>query len=119
MGSKAWNERFLECDWNGHEFGEKRRRPLPEFMNTADKGRQAHHNKFFALFHRKVVEGRLKIVIDSTLGYSLTYYHTVKGSIYKECVNEKRTKKDFRLLNDADMQQYIISFYIQFIYSNE
>ena len=74
MGSKAWNERFLECDWNGHEFGEKRHRPLPEFMNTEDKGRQAHHNKFFALFDRKVAEGRLSDVIDSTLGYTLTYF---------------------------------------------
>ena len=91
-------------EWNRHEFGEERRRPLPEFMNMADKGRQAHHNKFFALFDRKEAEGRLKIVIDSTLGYFLTYYHTVEGSMYKGWTNEKRTKKDFRLMNDADMQ---------------
>ena len=37
VGSKAWNERFLEYEWNGHEFGDKRGRPLPEFMNTVEK----------------------------------------------------------------------------------
>ena len=36
VGSKAWNERFLEYEWNGHEFGEKCRRPLPESMNTVE-----------------------------------------------------------------------------------
>ena len=101
-------------EWNGHEFGEKRCRPLHEFVNTAHKGRQAHH-KFFNLFDRHVAERRLKIVIDSTHGYFLTYYHTVEGRMYKGWMNEKRTKKDFRLMNDADMQQHIISFYIIFI----
>ena len=24
VGSKAWNEQYLEYEWNGHEFGEKR-----------------------------------------------------------------------------------------------
>ena len=24
-GSKVWNERYLEYEWNGHEFGEKRK----------------------------------------------------------------------------------------------
>ena len=37
VGSKAWNERFLEYEWNGHEFGEKRNVRLPEFMNTVEK----------------------------------------------------------------------------------
>ena len=23
VGSKTWNERFLEYEWNGHEFGDK------------------------------------------------------------------------------------------------
>ena len=32
VGSKSWNERYLEYEWNGHEFSEKRRRPLPEFI---------------------------------------------------------------------------------------
>ena len=22
VGSKAWNERYLEYEWNGHEFGD-------------------------------------------------------------------------------------------------
>ena len=75
---------------------------MPEFINTVEKRRQARRNKFFALFDRKVAEGRLSDVIDSTLGYSLTYYHTVDGNMYKEWMNEKRTKKDFRLMNDDD-----------------
>ena len=37
VGSKTWNERFLEYEWNGHEFCDKRSRPLPEFMNTVEK----------------------------------------------------------------------------------
>ena len=40
VGSKTWNERYLEYEWNGHEFGEKRSRPLPEFMNTVEKRRR-------------------------------------------------------------------------------
>ena len=40
--SKAWNERYLEYEWNGHNFGEKRSRPLPEFMNTVKKRHQTH-----------------------------------------------------------------------------
>ena len=39
VGSIAWNERFLEYEWNGHEFGDKRGRPLPEFMSTVEKRR--------------------------------------------------------------------------------
>ena len=73
---------------------------LPELINTVEKRCQTRRNKFFALFDRKVAEGRLSDVIDSTLGYALTYYHTVEADKYKECMNEKRTKKDFRLKND-------------------
>ena len=102
VGSRTWNERYLEYEWNEHEFSDKHRRPLPEFMNTVKKRRQTRRNKFFALFDRKVVEGRLSDVIDSTLGYTLTYYHTVDRNMYKEWMNEKRTKKDFRLKNNDD-----------------
>ena len=73
VGSKAWNERFLEYEWNGHEFGEKRSRPLPEFMNTVEKRRR---NKF-ARFDRKVTEGRLSDVIDSTLYRICTHSRTI------------------------------------------
>ena len=94
VGSETWNERFLEYEWNGHGFGDKRGRPLPEFMNTVEKRREMRRNKAFARFDRKVAEGRLSDVIDSSLGYALTYYHTVQGDMYKEWVKEKRTKKD-------------------------
>ena len=53
-GSKAWNERYLEYEWNGHEFGDKRSRPLPEFMNKVEKKRHARHNMAFERFDRKV-----------------------------------------------------------------
>ena len=100
VGSKTWNERYLEYEWNGHEFGDKRNRPLPEFMNTAlpefmntvEKRREARRNKAFERFDRKVAEGRLNDVVYSTLGYALTYYHTVEGDMYKDWMNEKRTK---------------------------
>ena len=98
VGSKTWNERYLEYEWNGHEFSGKRSRSLPEFMNTVEKRRRNR----FARFDRKVAEGYLSDVIDSTLGYALTYYHTVDGDNYKEWMYEKRTKKDFRLKNDDD-----------------
>ena len=107
VGSKTWNERFLEYEWNGHEFGDKRGRPLPEFMNTVEKRREARRNKAFARFDRKVAEGRLSDVINSSLGYALTYYHTVEGDMYKEWMNEKRTKKDFRLKNDDDKRLWV------------
>ena len=107
VGSKAWDERFLEYEWNGHEFGDKRSRPLPEFMNMVEKRREARRTKLFALFDRKVAEGRLNDVINSSLGYVLTYYHTVEGNMYKEWVKEKRTKKDFRLNNDDDNRLWV------------
>ena len=37
VGSKTWNERYLEYEWDGHKFGEKRSRPLPEFMNGGEE----------------------------------------------------------------------------------
>ena len=64
-------------------------------------------NKAFERFDRKVSQGRLSDVIDSTLGYALTYYHTVQGDMYKEWVKEKRTKKDFRLNNDDDNRLWV------------
>ena len=102
VGNKTWNERYLEYEWNGHEFSGERHRPLLEFMNMVEKRRETRRNKFFALFDFKVAEGRLLDVIDSILGYALTYYHTIDGNMYKEWMNEKRTKKDFRLKNDDD-----------------
>ena len=107
VGSKAWNERFLEYEWNGHEFGDKRGRPLPETMYTVEKRREARRSKFFARFDRKVSEGRLSDVINSSLGYALMYYHTADGDMYKEWVKEKRTKKDFRLNNDDDNRLWV------------
>ena len=76
-------------------------------MNTVEKRRETRRNKFFALFDRKVIEGRLSDVIQSSLGCALTYYHTVDGNMYKEWMNEKRTKKDFRLKNDDDKRLWV------------
>ena len=107
MRSKAWNERYLEYEWNGHEFGEKRKRHLPAYLNTVEKRREMRRNKVFERFDRKVAEGRLSDVINSSLGYALTYYHTVEGDMYKEWMKEKRTKKDFRLNNDDDKRLWV------------
>ena len=81
VGIKIWNERYLEYDWNGHEFGEKRQRHLPAYLNTVEKGREMRRNKAFERFDRKVSQGCLSDVIDSSLGYALTYYHTVEGDM--------------------------------------
>ena len=62
---------------------------------------------FFALFDCKVAEGRLSDVIQSSLGYAPTYYHTVDRSMYKKWMNEKRTKKDFRIKNDDDNRLWV------------
>ena len=107
VGSKAWNERYLEYEWDGHKFGEKRQRHLPGYLNTVEKRREMRRNKAYERFDRKVSQGRLSDVIDSTLGYALTYYHTVQGDMYKEWVKEKRTKKDFRLNNDFDNRLWV------------
>ena len=72
-------------------------------MNTVEKRRRSK----FARFDRKVSQGRLNDVIDSSLGYALTYYHTVRGDMYKEWMKEKRTKKDFRLNNDFDNRLWV------------
>ena len=72
-------------------------------MNMMEKRRC---NKFPRL-DRKVAEGRLSDVIDSTLGYALTYYHIVDGDMYKEWMKEKRTKKNFRLNNDDDNRLWV------------
>ena len=107
VGSKAWNERYLDYEWNGHEFGEKRQRHLPGYLNTVEKRREMRRNKAFERFDRKVSQGRLSDVIDSSLGYALTYYHTVEGDMYKDWMKEKRTKKDFRLKNDDDNRLWV------------
>ena len=46
-------------------------------------------------------------VIDSSLGYALMYYHTVDRNMYKEWMNEKRTKKDYRLNNDENNRLWV------------
>ena len=88
VGSKAWNERFLEYEWNGLEFGDKRSRPLPEFMNTVEKRHEARRNKFFARFDRKVTEGRLSDVINSSLGYALTHVLSHRGRRHVQGMDE-------------------------------
>ena len=56
VGSKAWNERYLEYEWNGHEFCRKQKQPLLEFMKTVKKRREVRRNKFFAMFGHKAAE---------------------------------------------------------------
>ena len=84
VGSKAWNDLYNLYEWNGHEFGQKRQRHLPGYLNTVEKRREMRRNRIFKRFDRKVSQGRLSDVIDSSLGYALTYYHTVEGDMYKE-----------------------------------
>ena len=42
-------------------------------MNMVEKRREVQRNNFFAMFDRKVVEGRLSDVIQSSLRYVFTY----------------------------------------------
>ena len=104
VGSDEWNKRFLEYEWNGREFGEKRKYRLPKFLDTVEKRREVQfgHRNLYRIFDRKVREGRLSDVIDSSLGYALTYYHTLNGDMYKEWMNVKRTNKDFRIQKDNE-----------------
>ena len=77
-------------------------------MNIVEKrGDIARRNKFYLLFDGKVAEGHLSDVINSTLGYALTYYHTIDGNMYKEWMNEKRTKKDFHIKNDNERRIWV------------
>ena len=59
------------------------------------------------MFDCKVAEGCLSDVIDSTLWYALSYFHTVDGDMYKEWMNEKRINKDFRLQNYDDKRLWV------------
>ena len=107
VGSKAWNDLYNLYEWDGHEFGEKRQRPLPGYLNTVEKRREMRRNKAFERFDHKVSQGRLSDVIDSSLGYALMYYHTMEGDMYKEWMKEKRTKNDFRLKIDDDNRLWV------------
>ena len=73
VGSKTWYERYLEYEWNGHEFGSKRSHPLPEFMNMVEKRRQARRNKFYLLFDHKISQRRLSDEIDSIITWVCTH----------------------------------------------
>ena len=59
------------------------------------------------MFDRKVAEGRLSDVIQSSLGYALTYYHTIDGNMYKEWMNEKQTKKEFHIHNNDERRIWV------------
>ena len=59
------------------------------------------------MFDRKVAEGRLSDVIQSSFGYALTYYHTIDGNTYKEWMNEKRTKKEFHIHNNDERRIWV------------
>ena len=101
-------ERYLEYEWNRHEFGKNRKQSLSEFINTVEKRRQTRRSKFFTMFDRKIAEGRLSDVVQSSLGYIFTYYHTVDGNIYKKWMNEKQAKKDFCIhKNDDEKRIYV------------
>ena len=69
-------------------------------MNMVEKRREVRRNKFFIIFDHKVSEGRLSDVIQSLFGYTLTYYHTMNGNMYKEWMNEKQIKNDFCIHKD-------------------
>ena len=45
------------------------------------------------MIDRKVAEGRLSDVIQSSLGYALTYYHIIDENMYHEWMNERRKKR--------------------------
>ena len=59
------------------------------------------------MFCHKAAEECLSDVIQSSLGYSLTYYHTIDGNTYKEWMNEKRTMKDFRLKKNEEKRIWV------------
>ena len=41
------------------------------------------------MFDLKISEGSMSDVIESSLGYALTYYHNLNGGMYKKWMNEK------------------------------
>ena len=79
-------------------------------MNMVEKRQEVRRNKFFAMFDLKVAEGFLSDVIQSSLGYVLTYYHTMDENMYKEWMNEKRTKKDFHIYKDDNEKKIWVRF---------
>ena len=62
------------------------------------------------MFDLIIVEGRLSDVIQSSLGYALTYYNTIDGNMYREWMNEKRTKKYFHIHKDNDEKRIWVLF---------
>ena len=105
--SKTWNERYIEYEWNGHKFG---RSDNNRFLNSWTRWRRDEkHNEPFSsdCFDDKVPECRLSDVIQSSLGYALTYYHTLNDDMYKEWMDEKRLKKDFRTQKDDEKRIWV------------
>ena len=112
-------ERYLEYEWNRHEFGKNRKQSFSEFINTVEKRRQTRRSKFFTMFDRKIAEGRLLDVVQSPLGYIFTYYHTVDGNIYKKWMNEKQAKKDFCIHKNDDEKKSDSSTYGSSMYHGD
>ena len=94
MGRSTWNKRYLEYEWNGHEFGEKRQRHLPAYLNTVEKRREMRRNKAFERFDRKVSQERLSDVIDSSLGYALTHVLSHRGRRHVQGMDERETNQE-------------------------
>ena len=67
---------------------------------TRKRRDEKHDEKILRSIWSQSCRRRLSDVIQLSLGYALTYYHTLEGNMYKEWMNEKRTKKDFRLNNE-------------------
>ena len=40
VGTDEWNKRYLEYEWDGHEFGAKREQRLPKSLNSVEKRRE-------------------------------------------------------------------------------
>ena len=60
VGSKAWNERYLEYEWDGHKFGEKRQRHLPGYLNTVEKRREMRRNKAYGTIRSQGLTGTIE-----------------------------------------------------------
>ena len=114
IGSNRWNKRYLDYEWDGHEFGKRREIPLNKRINTGDKRQEARYMKLsrFALIGNKVGQGRLFDLVDSKLGFSVTFYNTVNRDLLtmREMNENFPIKNDFDFDLDIDNALFLVRF---------
>ena len=92
VGSKSWNERYLECEWNGHEFGKKQKQLLPEFMSMWR--RDERYDETSSLLYLMASRRRTLVGCDSILTWVCTHLLSHHGWRHVQKMDEWDTNQE-------------------------